>query len=139
MGCRHPNAGSGELSTTADDNSGAPFYRELLPTTARDPRTSRICAFSYVKQLLALEARAPEPAPKGALASPPTPLDDDPTGQGFESLWARHLQTSVRPRGRVVSAVPESRSGRRCRATIAFDASQRDNLRTKASLSPEFI
>jgi MGT family glycosyltransferase len=34
MGCRYRNMGTGDVFTTADFNPGAPFYRQLLPTTA---------------------------------------------------------------------------------------------------------
>lgn len=34
MGCRYRNMGTAEVFTTADYNPGAPFYRQLLPTTA---------------------------------------------------------------------------------------------------------
>ena len=34
MGCRYRNMGTSEAFTTADFNPGAPFYRQLLPTTA---------------------------------------------------------------------------------------------------------
>jgi MGT family glycosyltransferase len=34
MGCRYRNMGTGDIFTTADFNPGAPFYRQLLPTTA---------------------------------------------------------------------------------------------------------
>lgn len=34
MGCRYRNMGTSEIFTTADFNPGAPFYRQLLPTTA---------------------------------------------------------------------------------------------------------
>ncbi len=34
MGCRYRNMGTGEVFTTADYHPGAPFYRQLLPTTA---------------------------------------------------------------------------------------------------------
>jgi hypothetical protein len=37
MGCRYQNMGTSEAFTTADFNAGAPFYRQLLPTTVGDP------------------------------------------------------------------------------------------------------
>ena len=34
LGCRYRNTGTAEVFTTAHYNPGAPFYRQLLPTTA---------------------------------------------------------------------------------------------------------